>query len=131
MTQDGEERDVAGVAALLDDLRRALLRQADGSGPARPAENRSTSSWSPEATGAIAAVVLAGRQLAPGALVHHMHPVGDVAGMRPGWPSATGSGPRVILLVSTVRTPFSTVCANRSRLRGAGPSSLTLVPRRS
>ena len=31
-----------------------------------------------------------------------MQPVGDLAGMRPGWPSGTGSGPSVILLVSTV-----------------------------
>ncbi len=50
-------------------------------------------------------------------------PASEVAGMSPGWPSATGSGPSVMRDVSTVSTPFSIVCAKRSRPRGAGPSS--------
>ncbi len=56
---------------------------------------------------------------------------GALAGMSPGWPSGTGSGPRVILLVSTVRTPLATLLAKRSMLRGAGPSSWILMPSRS
>ena len=71
------------------------------------------------------------RQLAAGALVAHTQPCGERAGIRPGWPSATGSGPSVIFEVLTVRTPPSTVCAKRSMLRGAGPSSLILMPSRS
>ena len=52
-----------------------------------------------------------------------MQPVGVRGGMRPGWPSATGSGPSVILPVLMVRTPTpSTVIEKRSMLRGAGPN---------
>ena len=70
-------------------------------------------------------------QVAAAALVGHTQPCEERAGMSPGWPSATGSGPRVTRDVSTVSTPPSTLCAKRSMLRGAGPSSSTLVPRRS
>ena len=63
-----------------------------------------------------------------------MHPVGEVGGMMPGWPTAIGSGPSVILPVSTVSTPSpSTTTPNRSMLRGAGPycGPSALIPRRS
>src|SRR5450759_3024725 len=63
-----------------------------------------------------------------------MQPVGVSGGMIPGWPTAMGSGPRVILPVLTVRTPSaSTVAEKRSMLRGAGPycGPSALIPRRS
>ena len=51
--------------------------------------------------------------------------------MRPGWPRAIGSGPSVILPVSSVSTPDpSTVAEKRSMLRGAGPywAPAALIP---
>ena len=51
-----------------------------------------------------------------------------------GWPTAIGSGPSVIFPVFTVSAPVSsTVTANRSMLRGAGPycGPRALIPRRS
>ena len=136
--QRGEERDHARVAALLDDLGGALLGQADRvrlfaakkrSPSAPPAavagrsrlarRNRGRRLFGPR------------RQLATGPVVGHMQPWGERAGIRPGWPRATGSGPSVILDVSTVSTPPLTMCANRSSERGAGPSSLILMPTRS
>ena len=102
-----------------------------------PAEKRSTSRRSPDGVGVTAEVPgstiiwLARRELASPRLVAHMQPVGDLAGMRPGCPSATGSGPRMTRLVSTMRSPSEMVWGNRSRLRGAGPSCWTFVPSRS
>jgi len=53
-----------------------------------------------------------------------MQPVELFDAIRPGWPSATGSGPSVSLLVSRVSFPSApTLTANRSSERGAGPSS--------
>lgn len=52
----------------------------------------------------------------------------------PGWPSATGSGPSVILPVLMMSRPSaSTRMAKRSMLRGAGPywAPAALIPRRS
>ena len=69
-----------------------------------------------------------------GCLGHQMQPVGVRGGMIPGWPTATGSGPRVILPVLIVRTPpESTVIEKRSMLRGAGPycAPSALIPSRS
>src|SRR5215203_3427743 len=49
-----------------------------------------------------------------------MQPVGERGGSMPGCPTATGSGPRVILPVSTVRTPsLLTLTPKRSIRRGA------------
>src|SRR4051794_34673117 len=51
-----------------------------------------------------------------------MQPVGVRGGMIPGWPTAIGSGPRVILPVLIERIPsLSTVTPKRSMERGAGP----------
>ncbi len=63
-----------------------------------------------------------------------MQPVGVRGGMSPGWPSAIGSGPSVILPVLMVSLPApSTMVAKRSMPRGAGPNCApsALIPRRS
>ena len=50
------------------------------------------------------------------------HPFSTSGGITPGIPRATGSGPSVIVRLSTNSTPsLSTRTANRSMLRGAGP----------
>ncbi len=50
------------------------------------------------------------------------HPFSTSGGITPGWPSATGSGPRVTFVVSMNSTPsVSTRTANRSMPRSAGP----------
>ena len=128
--EDGQERDTAGIAALADDLRGALLGQLDPMGALAGVE--ALDAHRGGLAGRDLAAGLASRQLPPGPVLAHMHPVGLVGGMRPGCPSATGRGPRVILAVSMVSTPSElTTVAKRSRLRGAGPSLSTLVPRRS
>ena len=61
--------------------------------------------------------------LVAGRIGHQMQPVGVRGGIRPGWPSATGSGPSVILPVLMVSTPApSTEIEKRSMPRGAGPN---------
>ena len=131
--EDEPERPPPGGAALAHDAGGALFGQLDAMGTLAGVE--SLQAGRPGARRdqrAIARVGGAGFELPPRSLLAHMHPVGDLGGMTPGWPSATGSGPSVILDVSTVSTPDeSTVEAKRSRLRGAGPSPSTLMPRRS
>src|SRR5439155_1003095 len=70
----------------------------------------------------------------PATAVHPTQPFGTRGGIRPGWPSTTGSGPRTTLDVSTVSTPApSTSIGKRSMPCGAGPYSTpsALVPSRS
>ena len=56
-----------------------------------------------------------------------MQPFSTRGGMIPGWPSATGSGPSVILRVSTVRTP-STSTSIAKRSMPAGPARTVRLP---
>ena len=133
MNSTQQKRDHPGVAALLTIwAARSSVRPTVCA--CWPAEKRSTGAapdaWLSRGDGG-RLFVWPRRQLAAGPLLAHMQPMAERGGIRPGWPSATGSGPRVILEVSTVSTPPATVWAKRSSERGAGPSSCIFVPSRS
>ena len=113
-----------GRAALLHDLRRALLGQPDrvrrwrrrsarrappsrGVGVSARVGSRGVSSR-PVRSSVMAAIRCSRSATWPGSA--------------PAGRAATGSGPSVILLVSTVSLPLCHHVAKRSRLRGAGPA---------
>ena len=103
--QEGEEDHVAGIGALAHDLCGALFGQPDGMGPRACRETLDVAALTFDARrhlgrGGLDLRGLPRRQLAPALVLAHMQPVGDFAGIRPGWPRAIGRGPRMTLPVS-------------------------------